>query len=120
MTMKTIRLNEDEQHVLGMALEFYIRLGLGQCGEIAQRLHLIHGDRLKEQRMERIRQLCDEAEELTWDDGRPWSLRDDETSAYTLAAFGLEAKLAGNRKMAKWAYQRIRERMAMERLDPKE
>lgn len=116
MTMKTIRLNEEEQHVLGMAIEFYIRLGLGQFSEIAQRLHLIHGDRIKEQRMERIRQLCDEAEELTLE-GRPWSLHDPETSAYTLAAFGLEARMAGNTKNAKWAARRIKEKAVFEPLD---
>lgn len=118
--MKTLKLSDTEQHVLEMALEFYIRMGLGQLSEIAQRLHLIHGDRIKPERLERIRQLCDEAEELTWDDGRPWSLRDDETSAYTLTAFGLEARMAGNKKNAEWVARRIRERMAMERLDPKE
>lgn len=120
MAIKTLRLNEEEQHVLGMALEFYIRLGLGQVSEIAQRLHLIHGDRLKEQRMERIRQLCDEAEELTWNDGRPWSLHDLETSRYTLTAFGLEARMAGNTKNAKWAAKRIREKAAFEPLDRRE
>lgn len=120
MTMKTIRLTKDEQHVLGMALEFYIRLGLGQLSEIGQRLHLIHGDRIKEQRMERIRQLCDEAEELSWDDGRPWTLHDPETSRYTLTAFGLEARTAGNTKNAKWAARRIREKAVFEPLDRQE
>jgi hypothetical protein len=120
MTMKTIRLTEDEMRVLELALETYIRIGLGQFSEIAQRLHLIHGDRLKEQRMERIRQLCEEAEELTWDDGRPWTLHDPETSRYILTAFGLEARMAGNTKNAKWAARRIREKAAFEPLDRKE
>ena len=117
---KTLKLSEIEQHVLEMALEFYIRMGLGQLSEIAQRLHLIHGDRIKAQRMERIRQLCDEVEELTWDDGRPWTLHDPETSRYILTAFGLEARMAGNTKNASWAARRVREKAAFEPLDRKE
>jgi hypothetical protein len=120
MAVKTLNLNEEEQHVLGMAIELYIRLGLGQMSEIAQRLQLIHGDRLKQERMEHIRRLCNEIEELTLDDGKPWSLLDDETSLYTLIAFGLEARLAGNDRGQRWAQRRIKQRAKFERIDHRE
>jgi hypothetical protein len=120
MAGKMLKLSDGEMRVLEMALEFYIRLGLGQFSEIATRLDRLQGDRLKQERLERIRQLCAEAEELCWDDGRPWSLHDEDTSAYTLTAFGLEAKMAGNAKNARWAARRIRVRAAREPLDPQE
>jgi hypothetical protein len=120
MAGKMLKLTDHEMRVLDMALEFYIRLGLAQFSEIATRLDLLQGDRIKPQRLERIRQLCEEMEELCLDDGRPWSLHDEDTSAYTLTAFGLEARMAGNTKNARWAARRIRERGAREPLDPQE
>ncbi len=120
MARRPLNLTDDERRVLEMAIEFYIRLGLGQFSEIATRLHLLQGDRINPQRLERIRQLCGEMEELAWGEGTPWNLKDEDTSAYTLTAFGLEARMAGNNKNARWADRRIRDRAAREPLDPKE
>jgi hypothetical protein len=99
---KTLRLTDEQKHVLDMAIEFYIRLGLGQFSEIA------------------TRQLCEEMEDLCWRGERPWNLKDEDTSAFTLTAFEMEARLAGNLKNARWADRRIRERAAKEPLDPQE
>lgn len=102
-------LSADEQKVLGLAMEFYIRMGLGQVSEIAQRLNLIHGDRLPPEKMDRIRQLCEEMEEVLWDGEEPWKLEDDKTSLYTLTAFLLDSKISGNAKGQKYAEKRIAE-----------
>lgn len=110
-----LNLSEDEQKVLGMAMEFYIRMGLGQVSEIAQRLNLIHGDRLTPEKMDRIRQLCDELEDTLWDGEEPWRLEDDKTSLYTLTAFLLDSKISGNLKGQKYAEKRIAEIKAKER-----
>ena len=110
-------LTDDERIALGMALEFYIRMGLGQVGEIAQRLNLLHGDRLTPEKMDRIRELCDEMEDVLWDDAPPWKLEDAETSDYTLTAFLLDARLTGNTKGERWARGRLRDR---EKLDQQE
>jgi replicative superfamily II helicase len=106
---KNVNLTDEQKRVLEMATEFYIRLGLGQFSEIATRLNLLHGNRIDPDKMERIRQLCEEMEELTFGDGKPWTLKDDETSIYTLTAFLTEAQMAGNKKNAKWAEERIAE-----------
>jgi len=107
---KNVNVNDEQKRVLEMAMEFYIRLGLGQFSEIATRLDLLHGKRIDPEKMERIRQLCEEMEELAWgEDGKPWNLKDEETSLYTLNAFLLEAQMAGRIKESKWAKDRIAE-----------
>jgi hypothetical protein len=103
-----------------MSLEFYIRLALGQFGEIATRLDLLQGKRLEPDKVERVRRLCEELEEVVWGDGTPWRLDDDETSLYTLMAFGMEARLVGNDKGRRWAQRRIDERAKFERIDHRE
>ena len=102
-------LTEDEWIALEMALEFYIRMGLGQVGEIALRLDLLHGDRLTPEQKERIRELCDEIEAVLWEDAPPWRLEDAETSDYTLTAFLLDARLTGNKKGERWARERLQQ-----------
>lgn len=114
---QTIRLNGDERFALDMTLEFYIRMGLGQVGEIARRLDLLHGERLTPAKRDRIRELCDEMEEVLWEDAAPWRLEDAETSNYLLTAFLLDARLAGNRTGERWARERLR---GCRTLDPKE
>jgi hypothetical protein len=106
---KNLNLTDEQKRALEMMTEFYVRLGLGQFSEIATRLDLLQGGRISPERMERIRQLCEEMEELAWGDGKPWGLEDDQTSVYTLTAFLLEAQMAGNRKNAGWAERRIAE-----------
>ena len=110
MTHTTLELTADERTVLAMALEFYIRMGLGQTSEIAQRLDLIHGERLTPEKLERIRVLCDDIEDVLWDGEAPWRLEDAETSAYTLTAFLLDARLTGNKKGEGWVRRRLAER----------
>ncbi len=107
---KNVNLTDEQKRVLEMMSEFYIRLGLGQFSEIATRLNLLQGNRIDPEKMDRIRQLCEEMEELAFgESGKPWNLKDDETSIYTLTAFMLEAQMAGNKKNAKWAEERIAE-----------
>jgi hypothetical protein len=103
-----ITLTQDERLALELSLEFYIRMGLGQVGEIARRLDLLHGERLTPAKRDRIRQLCDEMEEVLWGDAAPWRLEDTETSNYLLTAFLLDARLAGNWKGECWARDRLR------------
>jgi len=109
MSPENVNLTDEQQRVLEMAIEFYIRLGLGQFSEIATRLNLLQGGRIEPEKMERIRQLCEEMEELAWGEGKPWQLKDDETSIYTLTAFLLEAQMAGKTKNVKQLKKRIAE-----------
>jgi hypothetical protein len=104
----TITLNQSERLVLELALEFYIRMGLGQVGEIARRLDLLHGERLTPAKRDRVRELCDQMEGVLWEDAPPWRLEDAETSNYLLTAFMLDARLAGNEKGERWARERLR------------
>jgi hypothetical protein len=120
MSERVLRLGDDEQRVVEMALEFYIRLALGQFGEIATRLDLLQGKRLEPDKLERARRLCEELEEVVWGDRAPWRLDDDETSLYTLVAFGVEARLAGNDRGRRWAQRRIKQRAEIERIEHRE
>ena len=104
MPPKNVNLTEEQKRVLEMAIEFYIRLGLGQFSEIFTRLDLLQGNRLDPDKKERLRQLCEEMQELTQD----WKLTDEETSLYTLTAFLIEAQMNNNEKSVRWAEKRIR------------
>lgn len=115
MRQTPMSLNDDERLALEMALEFYIRMGLGQVGEIAQRLDLLHGDRLTPDKKERIRELCDEMENVLWEDAAPWRLEDAQTSNYILTAFLLDARLAGNTKGERWARRRLQNGRKLDR-----
>jgi hypothetical protein len=119
MSLKTIKLSEDEQRVLELALEFYIRLGLGQFSEIAQRYDLLR-PHLDPERLARLRQLAENMEDVCWQDAEPWHLTDEGTSLHTLIAFGLEARLAGNTKGQRWAQRRIKDRAVFEKIDYRE
>jgi hypothetical protein len=109
MAPKNLNLTDEQKRVLEMAIEFYIRLGLGQISEISTRLDLLHGGRLGPEKMERIRQLCEEMEGIIEDGCEPLTLKDDEVSIYTLTAFLLESQMAGKVKSTKWAKERIQE-----------
>lgn len=118
--MKSIRLSEDEQKVLELAMECYIRVGLGQFSELARRLDLTHGERLTEEQREEVRELADEMERTALGDV-PWMLGDAETSLYTLLAFRLDARLSGNLAGVFWANKRIKEKVRQgEQVDPRE
>ena len=119
MSLKTIRLNEDEQRVLELALEFYVRLGLGQFSEIAQRYDLLR-PHLDPERLERLRQLAESMEEVCWHDAEPWHLADESTSLHTLIAFALESRLTGNTKGQRWAQRRIKEKGVFEKIEHRE
>ena len=110
MNTTRLELSAAERTVLALALEFYVRMALGQVSEIAQRLDLIHGERLTPEKLERIRQLCEEIEDVLWGEAEPWRLEDAETSAYALTAFLLDARLTGNKKGEQWALRRLAER----------
>ncbi len=120
VAQRTIRLTDDEQRVLELALEFYVRLGLGQFSEIAQRVDLIHGARLTPDQKHNVRQLCNELEDVLWASQAPWQLGDNDTSLHTLVAFGLDARLARNPKGQRWAQRRIKKRAEVEQIDYRE
>lgn len=104
-----IDINEDQRKVLEMAIEFYIRLGLGQFSEIATRIDLLCGKKISPSKMKRIRKLCDKIEDILIGEEKPWSLSDDDISLYTLNAFLIEAQLFDKTKTIKWAEERIAE-----------
>jgi hypothetical protein len=104
-----LELTPEEQTVLQLAMEFYIRMGLGQFSEIAQRLNLLYGDRIGEEKMDEIRRLCEELEDGMWDEAKQWDIKDPETSLYVLTAFLLDSKLTGNAPGVKYANKRIEE-----------
>jgi hypothetical protein len=106
-----IKITVDQRKTLEMALEFYIRLGLGQFSEIATRINLLHGERLDPDKLQRIAEICNELEELVWED-KPWGIEDKEVSLYTLNAFLLEAQLAENFDSVRWCNRRIRKKTA--------
>lgn len=106
---QNITLTEDQEKVLKLAVEFYIRLGLGRFSELFIHLNLLQGNRLGPEKLERIRQLCDEVEDLAFDDNKNWNLEDEETSIYTVIAFLLESQMNGNKKDVTWAKKRIKE-----------
>jgi len=93
-----------------MALEFYIRLGLGQFSEIATRMNLLQGNRLTPEKLNKIYKLCEEMEEILWgDEEKPWDLKDDEISIFTLNAFLLESQIGGSKKSVNWVKNRLKE-----------
>lgn len=109
MPVPQITLTEDTKNTLKRAIEFYIRMGLGRFSEIFHQFNILQGDRLGPDKLERIAQLCDEIEELAFEDDKNWKLQDDEISIYTLNAFLLESQMNGNRKDVSWAKKRIKE-----------
>jgi hypothetical protein len=103
----SVDLTVEQQRVLEMAIEFYIRLGLGQFSQIAQRIDILHGKRIGSDRMDRIRQLCEEMEEYALIDDSPMKLGDERCSIYTLTAFLLESRMACKPKQVRWAQNQI-------------
>lgn len=112
MATTTLNLTRDDRIALSLALEFYIRMALGQASEIAQRLDLLHGKRLTPEKLDRIRLLCDEMEDVLWDGAAPWRLEDAETSSFALRAFLLDSRLSGNTKGERWALRLLADREA--------
>lgn len=120
MKTTTLTLTGDERTVLGLAVECYVRLGLGQVSEIARRFDLLHGTRLNPEKVEQVRRLCDEMEDVLWDGEDPWMLEDGQTSLYTLTAFLLDARLNGNKNGERWVKWRIKTHGTGETVDPRE
>ena len=44
-------------------------------------------------------------------DGKPWMLRDEDTSIYTLTGSLMDAKLTGDDRFVEWASHRINEKI---------
>lgn len=106
---KDLELTDDQERVLEIALDFYIRLGLGQFSEIANRLHLLYGNKLPQNKLEKIKTTLEEIENILWDNEKPWTINDDHISIYTLTAFLTETQLANKKKNAEWTKKRIQE-----------
>lgn len=114
-----LSLTPEEAEALDLALEFYIRLGLGQLSEIGARLELILGKRGRAC-LDAVKEQMEQCEQLLQADGKPCNLaRDREVSAYTLTAFLIQSKLVGNHKGVKWAKQRL-QRMGDANILPRE
>lgn len=111
MTKKNVlsEFTGEEQNVIKLALEFYIRMGLGQFSEIAQRLNLLYGDKIGDEKLVKINQLCDEMAEVLWGDDEPWQIKDSGTSLYIMTAFLIDAKVNNNTFGIKYALKRIEE-----------
>ena len=88
------------------ALEFYVRLGLGQCSEIGTRLRLLAQDR-EFVPYDRIAATLSELERDVWA-ARPWRLSDRATGLHTLIAFLIQARLRGDAREQRWAQRRVR------------
>jgi hypothetical protein len=114
-----LSLTPEEAEALDLALEFYIRLGLGQLSEIGSRLELLLGKHGRAQ-LEFIKEQLEQCEQILFDDGKPCCLgKDREVSAYTLTAFLIQSKLIGNHKGIKWAKQQL-QRMGDANILPRE
>ena len=50
----------EQEVALENALELYIRMGLGQMVELGHRINILHGERLGEEKMKRLYELCAE------------------------------------------------------------
>lgn len=96
-------LTPTEKKVLESALEFYIRLGLGQVGEIGTRLALLT------HRTDVDLKPLQDALTATEEKIKPWKLEDAKTSAHTVAAFGIQCRLGDAYQGAEWAAKRLRE-----------
>jgi len=114
-----LSLTPEEAEALDLALEFYIRLGLGQLSEIGNRLELLLGKHGRTH-LDTIKEQMEQCEQLLHEDGKPCCLgKDNEVSAYTLTAFLIQSKLVGNHKGIKWAKQRL-QRMGDANILPRE
>ena len=105
-------LTRPERVVLDTALEFYVRLGLGQFSEIGTRFRLLAHDR-ELVPYERIAAVMDDVERSVWA-GSPWRITDRRTGMHTLVAFLLQARLRRDAREQRWAHRRIH---AMRRRD---
>ncbi len=114
-----LSLTPEEAEALDLALEFYIRLGLGQLSEIGSRLELLLGKQGRAH-LDTIKEQMEQCEQMLHEDGKPCCLgKDREISAYTLTAFLIQSKLIGNQKGMKWAKQRL-QRMGDANILPRE
>jgi len=99
-------LTESEQVVLDTALEFYVRLGLGQLSEIGLRLRLLTHDR-EFVPYDRITATLSELERDVWT-GTPWRVGDRQAGLHTLIAVLIQARLRGDAREERWARRRVR------------
>jgi len=108
MTVKIelLVLTESEQVVLDTALEFHIRLGLGQFSEIGMRLRLLTHDR-ELTPYDRITATLSELERDVWA-GTPWRVGDRQKGLHTLIAVLIQARLRGDSREERWARRRVR------------
>lgn len=118
--IRTLRLDDEKQRVLGHALELYVRVGLGQFGEIARRLDSIHGSRLSAEQRAEVARLCDEIELVMWGEQKPWRIEEPETSLFTLLAFLIEGEVLGNQSQVRWAQRRCDQRRSHEQVEKRE
>lgn len=103
-----VLLSSNQIKVLDSALEFYIAMGLGQISEIGLRLRTLLYKRINLD-LEEVQQILDTLENKLLGGVTPWKLGDEDTSAYTVAAYGIQALLHENKDGVSWAAKRLRE-----------
>jgi hypothetical protein len=105
--MKQLLLSDREQVALKKCLEIYIRLGLGQLNHIGSVLDELNDEKITDHDdVEELKLRLSEADNLV-----PKSeLQDDTTHSFTIAAFGIQAKLNDNHSAWEWACKRLHEK----------
>lgn len=98
------RLNKQEIRVLELALEHYVRLGLGQLSDIAIRLSLLLTS-IEKEKLTRLQELMAEAEQAI---GGSLNFSNSEVSRYTLIALLLQARLNNDLVAIKWITERLK------------
>lgn len=102
--MKQLLLNDREAYVLNLMCELYIKIGLGQLGEVGKIF-----ETLTDQRNIDKKPICDtlkKMEEELLKDGN-WKLEDKETSSYVLVGLAIQSLLGDNYKGWEWACKQI-------------
>lgn len=100
-----MKLSSEERLVLNLALEHYIRLGLGHFSDIATRLSLLLlPGQYESEKLGELHNVLFECEKLI----EPWTLRDEKVSRYTLVALLLQARLNKDKETEAWVEERLK------------
>ena len=105
--IKDLLLSEREQKVLDEALDLYVRIGLGQLGEVADVI-----TRLLQRRGVDTSPVTEAlvALEEQWQGDRSFALQDPETLPHVICAAGLRAKMEGDTNAWEWACRELHQR----------
>lgn len=101
--IENLDLTDKQTVALRLALDFYIRLGLGQFTELATRFDLMYGKNISSSKLAKLRKLCNEMEKVIGGgiDGDEAVYGSKEASAHVLNAWLIEAQMLNDRKLIK-------------------